>query len=490
MEILFSNKTVNEIKASLLIIPCVPDVIHPALSQVQESSGVDIMALASEEKFSGKSGQVFTLRGLKGLAGHRVLLIGLGKADERDVEGVRGAGATAIRQAREMHATTIALAAPINGDATQFIEGALLGTYSFDRYISKKDDDFSGFESITVVGAAEGLEDALIEARVLAESTNFARDLVNEIPNVLTPEMMAAKSREIASAHRLEITVMDENRLEKDGFNLIMAVGKGSMHPPRLIHMIYRPEGPVKKKIAFVGKGVTFDTGGYNLKPGSSMLAMHSDMGGAAAVMGAARAIGELRPKNIEVHFVIPTAENAINGNAMKPQDIIRGYGQKTVEIQNTDAEGRLILADAIAYIQEHKVDTIVDLATLTGACVVALGETTAGVFSDSDTLVSQLIDAGANTGEDLWRLPLTKKLDKTIDTHTADMRNVGPRWGGAITAALFLKRWLNISEWAHIDLAGPAYTEKEGATSPAGGTGFGVGTLVQFTLDQSKSLA
>lgn len=490
MEVLFSKETAIEVAASLLVIPCVPDEVHPALSQVQEKSGVDIMALASEEKFTGKSGQVFVLRGLQGLGGHRVLLVGLGKPDERDVEGVRGSGTIAIRRAREMHATTIALAPPSSQDAMQFIEGALLGTYAFDRYISKKEGDFAGFESITIIGAGKELEAAFVEARVLAESTNFARDLVNEIPNVLTPEAMASKSREIASKYHLEITVMDENQLEKDGFNLIMAVGKGSVHPPRLIHMIYRPEGPVKKKLAFVGKGVTFDTGGYNLKPGSSMLAMHSDMGGAAAVMGAARAIGELRPKNVEVHFVIPTAENNIDGNAMKPQDIFRGYGKKTVEIQNTDAEGRLILADALAYIQEHKVDTIIDLATLTGACVVALGETTAGIFSDSDTLVSQLIDAGSTTGEDLWRLPLTKKLDKALDTHTADMRNVGPRWGGAITAALFLKRWVNISEWAHIDLAGPAYTEKEGTTSPAGGTGFGVGTLVQFTLDQSKSLA
>ncbi len=490
MEILFSKETAIEVAASLLVIPCVPDELHPALSQVQEKSGVDIMALAGEEKFTGKSGQVFVLRGLKGLGGHRVLLVGLGKPDERDVEGVRGAGTIAIRRAREMHATTVALAAPANKEAMQFFEGALLGTYAFDRYISKKDGDFSGFESITIVGAGKELEAAFLEARVLAESTNFARDLVNEIPNVLTPEMMASKSREIASKYRFEITVMDENQLEKDGFNLLMAVGKGSIHPPRLIHMIYRPEGAVKKKIAFVGKGVTFDTGGYNLKPGSSMLAMHSDMGGAAAVMGAARAIGELRPKNVEVHFVIPTAENNIDGNAMKPQDIFRGYGKKTVEIQNTDAEGRLILADALAYIQEHKVDTIIDLATLTGACVVALGETTAGIFSDSDALVSQLIAAASTTGEDIWRLPLTKKLDKTLDTHTADMRNVGPRWGGAITAALFLKRWVNIPDWAHIDLAGPAYTENEGTTSPAGGTGFGVGTLVQFTLDQSKSLA
>jgi len=490
MEILFSKETAIEVAASLLVIPCVPDELHPALSQVQEKSGVDIMALAGEEKFTGKSGQVFVLRVLKGLGGHRVLLVGLGKPDERDVEGVRGAGTIAIRRAREMHATTVALAAPANKEAMQFFEGALLGTYAFDRYISKKDGDFSGFESITIVGAGKELEAAFLEARVLAESTNFARDLVNEIPNVLTPEMMASKSREIASKYRFEITVMDENQLEKDGFNLLMAVGKGSIHPPRLIHMIYRPEGAVKKKIAFVGKGVTFDTGGYNLKPGSSMLAMHSDMGGAAAVMGAARAIGELRPKNVEVHFVIPTAENNIDGNAMKPQDIFRGYGKKTVEIQNTDAEGRLILADALAYIQEHKVDTIIDLATLTGACVVALGETTAGIFSDSDALVSQLIAAASTTGEDIWRLPLTKKLDKTLDTHTADMRNVGPRWGGAITAALFLKRWVNIPDWAHIDLAGPAYTENEGTTSPAGGTGFGVGTLVQFTLDQSKSLA
>ena len=489
MNVLFSKEAVAAIQTSLLVIPCLPGQTHPALAELQEKSGVDLTALAAEENFKGNAGQVFVMRGLKGAGTYRVMLIGLGASDERDIEGVRGSGATAMRRAKDMNLRNVVLVAPTGDEAMQFIEGALLGTYAFDRYITPKEGDFAGFESITVVGAGEHVQAAFEEARVLAAGTNLARDLVNETPNVLTPAAMATKAQDIGSTYGMEVSIFDENRLERDGFNLIMAVGKGSQHPPRLIHMIYKPAGGAKKKIAFVGKGVTFDTGGYNLKPGGSMLGMHSDMAGAAAVLGAARAIGELKPTNVEVHFVIPSAENSINGNAMKPQDIFRGYGKKTVEIQNTDAEGRLILADALAYIQEHNVDTIVDLATLTGACVVALGETTAGLFSDSESLVAGLIEAGRQTGEDLWRMPLTKKLDKALDTHTADMKNVGPRWGGAITAALFLKRWVNIPEWAHLDIAGPAYAEKEAITSPAGGTGFGVSSLVQFVLNESKTL-
>lgn len=490
MEVSFTKEAASTVSTSLLVIPCVPDEVHPALAEVQEKCGVDILGHASEENFKAGSGQVFVMRALKGLGTHRVMLVGLGKPSDRDIEGLRGAGVAAMRRAKDMYIGSLALVAPVGDDAMQFIEGALLGTYKFDRYISPKDGDFKGFESITVVGASPGVEEAFTEARILADATNFARDLVNETPNVMTPEALASKAREVASTHSLKINVFDENHLEREGFNLLMAVGKGSVHPPRLIHLVYTPAGPVKKKVAFVGKGVTFDTGGYNLKPGASMLSMHSDMAGAAAVLGAAKAIGELKPEHVEVHFVVPAAENAINGNAMKPQDIIRGYGKKTVEIQNTDAEGRLILADALAYIQEQKVDTIIDLATLTGACVVALGETTAGMFSNSETLVAELAAASAATGEDLWRMPLTKKLDKTIDTHTADMKNVGPRWGGAITAALFLKRFVDLEDWAHLDIAGPAFAESETSTSPAGGTGFGVGTLVQFTLNRAKSLA
>lgn len=488
MEVQFGKESAVETKAALLVIPCSPTEVHPALKEIQEKSGVDILGMATEEGFKSEASQVFVMRGVSNLGTKRVMLVGLGEAADRDVEGVRGAGATAIRRAKDMHISSVALVAPTGDEAREFVEGALLGSYAFKRYVTPKEDDFAGVQSIEILDGAK-IETEFHVSKATADAINFARDLVNEVPNVMTPDTLATKAKDIASIYKLQATIYDENHLQREGFNLIMAVGKGSVHPPRLIHLVYTPEGGAKKKIAFVGKGVTFDTGGYNLKPGNSMLGMHSDMGGAAAVLGAARAIGELRPPHVEVHFVIPTTENSINGDAMKPQDIFMGYGKQTVEIQNTDAEGRLILADALAYIQEHNVDTIVDLATLTGACVVALGETTAAIFSDSDDLVAQLSQAAAQTGEDFWRMPLTKKLDKAIDTPTADMKNVGPRWGGAITAALFLKRWVKINDWAHLDIAGPAYTEKEATTAPPGGTGFGVGTLVQYTLNQSKSL-
>ena len=487
MEVIIRNDDITTIEAGLIALPVAGDEPSESLLQGAKASGLDIWGLAKSEQFKGEPGQSFMLRGVQGMGTSRVLLVGIGSDDSREFDSVRAAGTSVARQAKTAFVGTFAIVAPAGKKETlQFAEGAILGTYRFDRHVSRKDDDFEGFETL-IIASTEDIADQVAEARVVAAGVNLARDLVNETPNHLTPEAMAAKARQIGSEYHLDTNVFDESHLEREGFNLIMAVGKGSVHPPRLIHMIYRPAGEVKCKIAFVGKGITFDTGGYNLKPGASMLAMHSDMAGAAAVLGAARAIGELKPQGVEVHFVVPTAENSVSGNAMRPQDIIRGYGNKTVEIQNTDAEGRLVLADALAYIQEHKVDTIIDLATLTGACVVALGDGTAGLFSNDETLIAGIQKAADTTGEDFWRLPLNAKMDSLLDTPMADMRNIGPRWGGAITAALFLKRFVDLKAWAHMDIAGPAYAEKDSPIAPTGGTGFGVATLVQYTIDASK---
>lgn len=489
-DIEISQEDLVEVDAGLLIVPCEPDHKSSVLDAIREATDVDIMALADEENFACKAGQTFVFRGLRGMKSHRVVLVGLGTPDEREMDAIREAGATAAREARNMRAKTFAVTAPPRPEDTlRFVEGIILGAYRFDRYLSKSEDEFDGFESMTILSRIDGLEAQVDLARKIANGVNFARDLVNETPNYLTPVVLAEKAREVASSYKLECTIFDEDELVSRGFNLIMAVGKGSIHPPRLVHLVYKPKGEVKRRIAFVGKGVTFDTGGYNIKPGSSMLAMHTDMAGAASVLGAARAIGEIQPEGVEIHFVTPSAENSISGEAMKPQDIFRGYGKKTVEIHNTDAEGRLILADALAYIQEFEPEVIIDLATLTGACVVALGETTAGLFSNDDTLAESILAAAKASGEDIWRMPLNKKLDKELDTPMADMKNIGSRWGGAITAALFLNRWIEDDfegAWAHLDIAGPAYSDKESALSPAGGTGFAVSTLVELAMSDS----
>lgn len=442
----------------------------------------DIATLAAEEGFKGKIGQEYVVRALSKPTG-KIILVGVGTDSDLKKGSARKAGVLAIRSAKKLRATTIAIST-LDGFEDEIIEGLELGNYHFDKYLTKDEDAFDGVKNVELLFAKTT---AIDHPKIMAGAINYARDLVNLAPNDLYPESLAASAQEVAKFGNLECKIFDEKELEEKGFNLIMAVGKGSIHQPRLIHLTYKPQGPVTHVVGFVGKGVTFDTGGYNIKPGASMMNMHCDMGGSAAVLGAAKAIAELRPDNVEVHFIVPSAENAIANNAFKPNDIFRGYGGKTVEIHNTDAEGRLILADALAYAQEQGVETLIDLATLTGAAVVALGEYTTGLFSNDDDLVARLQYAGDASGEDLWRMPLTERLDELIDTPFADMKNVGPRWGGAITAALFLKRWVNLDAWAHLDIAGPAFTESEDPLGPKGGTGHCVATLVRFVEGLSK---
>ena len=266
------------------------------------------------------------------------------------------------------------------------------------------------------------------------------------------------------------------------------AVGKGSSRPPRLIHLVYKPKGQVRHKLALVGKGITYDTGGYDLKTGGHMLTMHCDMAGGAAVLGAAEALGRLKPEGVEVHFVVAAAENSINGEAMRPNEIYKSYGGKTVEILNTDAEGRLVLADALEYIQEQaSPQTIVDLATLTGACVVALGDHTAGLFVRDEGLHTQLAGAIEASGEDFWRMPLSQRLKEQLDSPVADTSNLGKRMGGAITAALFLGKFVELERWAHMDIAGPAYIREDRKEQIPGATGFGVTTLVELAQNLGR---
>ena len=484
MKVNLVDGNVAEIEADLLAIPISSSLASPALTQLSEASGVDLAAMAADEHFKGEVGKTFLWRGLPNVAARRVVLVGIGDDEDVSQGSYRRAGVAASRVAREVRAqkAAVVVESPEHGPLSELAMGWDLGGYRFSRHRSKTDDSFSGNDELVIVGTSSDEARAAIDhGRLVARAVMRARDLVNEPPNELVPETLAQAARGIGSAVGLETKILGENALTEKGFNLIMAVGKGSEHPPRLIHLVYRPEGEAKRKIALVGKGVTFDTGGYNLKPGGSLLNMHCDMAGAAAVLGAAQAIGELKPKDVEIHFIVPTAENAVAHNAFKPNDIFRGYGGKTVEIHNTDAEGRLILADALAYAQEQGVDTVIDLATLTGACVIALGEGTAGLFATDDELAEQLLEASRHSGEHLWRMPLTQKMDKLLDTTMADMKNVGPRWGGAITAALFLKRWIEVDKWAHLDIAGPAWTEKDDDLAPEGGTGFGVATLVAW---------
>lgn len=472
----------SEIQSDLLIVPLtsLDDLKHAALESVAKETRIH--SVAEEEGFEAKQGQLLLFRGIEALKSPRVLFVGLGKEKKE----VRASLVSAARKAKTIKSRKVVVFVPEKSLTREIVEGFQFGVYSFDKYKTKKSGDsdtYAGVTDFSVVG--EVCEKGLHLAQVYAKGIYFARDLGNEPPNVLFPGSLADRAVEIAEKYGFDHTVYDEKYLKENGFNLLLAVGKGDEHQPRLIHLHYKPEGEVKKSVALVGKGITFDTGGYSLKTGGHMLNMHLDMCGAAAVLGAAEIIGQLKPDNVEVHFIVPSAVNSVSSTAYKLNDIIKGLGGKTVEIQNTDAEGRLVLADALAYAQQQSPDEIIDLATLTGACVVALGETTAALYSTDEKMASKLLDAAKSNDEDLWRMPLTQKLDKSLDSKVADMRNIGERMGGSITAALFLKRWIEIDSWSHIDLAGPAMVSSPSDLSSAGGTGYAVALLASYLTEQ-----
>lgn len=492
----------SAIEADLLVVPVSSKSFSAksagVLAPIIESLGYDLFEEAALEGFEAKKGQSFLLRGLSEITTRRLLLLGVGDTEKLLHGALRQVGVTAARRARKFRTRRVAIALPADlpeklsaqTAAGHLLEGFERGSYCFDRYITPGEKQFEGVADLQIVLPAElsadtnANTDVLHNSRVLAGAVTLARNLVNEPPAVMTPEEFARIAAEVAAENNLENHTLHHAQLVERGFNLILAVGQGSDNPPALIHLVYRAKNLSKdakpaRRIALIGKGITFDTGGYSIK--NNMQIMHSDMAGGAAVLGAAQAIAQIAPADLEIHFIIPTAENSINGLAIKPQDIIRGYGNQTVEILNTDAEGRLVLADAIAYAQEFEVDTIVDLATLTGSAVMALGDHTAALFSNSETLAKSLLAAAENAGENLWRMPLIERLDKTIDTPVADMKNIGPREAGSITAALFLRRWVTVSQWAHLDIAGPAYMTSGDDFYAQGATGYGVATIVDF---------
>jgi len=327
------------------------------------------------------------------------------------------------------------------------------------------------------------------EVEDICQGVEFARKLVAAPPNNLTPLEMSQKAIEIATDYNLEIKILEENDCLNLGMGAYLAVAKGSNLKPKFIHITYRPENSVSYKIALVGKGLTFDSGGYNLKVGASQIEMMKyDMGGSASVLGAAKTIGSLKPKGVEIHFIVAACENMINGLAMHPGDVITASNGKTIEVNNTDAEGRLTLADALTYASNLKPNTIIDLATLTGACLIALGNDVAGMWSNNDELAKELLESSLKKGEGLWRMPLQKSYKDGLKSHIADMKNTGPRAGGSITAALFLEEFLDKNiNWAHIDIAGTCWTDKNKGLNPSGATGYGVRTLIEWIKSKEK---
>ena len=363
------------------------------------------------------------------------------------------------------------------------VEGFVLGGYRFDKYKNHKDKR-SGSASVVIACRARNrgaAERALIHARVVSEEVNRARDLVNEPGDKVVPKTLAQLAKKIAASGKLGSTIITGAQLEKQGYRGLPAVGKGSIYPPYLIVLRHRPRRKSKQHLALVGKGITFDTGGISIKPSEGMWQMKGDMAGAAAVLGAMAAVAKIKPK-IAVTGIVATAENFPGPEAQRPGDIFIAKNGKSIMVDNTDAEGRLVLTDALARAGEEEATHIVDAATLTGACVRALGTSVAGVMGNDATLVRAVIAAGARHGEAYWELPLVEEYKELLKTPYADLNNIGGKYAGAITAGLFLQEFVPESAaWAHLDIAGPFILEKKWKYYPEGATGFGVKTMVEL---------
>ena len=441
--------------------------------------GGALSAAADRLRFRAKPRQQVAVDTLGKLGAARVLLIGLGKADEVTAAIRRDYAALAVEAATRGRFETLCIT-PVDGHAADLACGAALGAYRYSELIA--DDPEDPRFSVTSAAIACDDADAVRTGAALGEAVNLARTLVNLPPNVCTPEHLAQTARDIAASNdRFEVTIFgwDEIRARKMGG--ITGVSQGAKIPPRFIHLKYTPPGSsAGDALAFVGKGITFDSGGLSLKDGKSMADMYIDMAGSAAVLGAMKAVALLNP-DAPVHGIVGACENMPGGDAYRPSDVLTMYSGKTVEVLNTDAEGRLVLADAIHYATKLGPRAIVDLATLTGACMVALGPFYTALFSDDDGLAAEIAAAADRSDENIWRMPLDPKLRESLKSKRADIKNLGGRWGGAITAAQFLQAFKGDTPWAHLDIAGPALADKDDASIRAGGTGFGVLTLFEL---------
>lgn len=463
------------------------------------SGGLLTAAIAARPNFKGKHGDGISVILPKAAGFKQAIIFGLGDVKALDAVGYENLGGKLFMHLKALAAGSVAVLfdAPKEGlkeaeSAAAFASGLRLRDYSFDKYRSKskKDKSGDGVKDVTIVTAANTAAAKLYaDYDAIAGGVLFARDLVTEAPNVLYPESYADIVAKELKPLGVQVEVIDEKKMAKLGFGAHLAVGQGSIRPPRVVVLRWNGTGKKSgsKPLAFVGKGVTFDTGGISIKPAAGMEEMKMDMGGSAAVVGLIRALAKSKAK-VDVVGVIGLAENMPSDRAFRPADIVTSLSGKTIEVLNTDAEGRLVLCDALTYVQNtYKPRLIVDLATLTGAIMVALGYEYAGTFANDDKLWSQLEQASKDTGEKLWRMPLDQSYRDEMTNNITDLKNLGNlgRYGGACSAAGFLEHFIEDgTPWAHIDIAGTAWIKGDKPTVPKGGTGFGVRLLYRFVLD------
>ncbi len=499
MKIQLSEKPWAELAADVLVVGAYKDgVLGAAAAEVDKALGGHIKAAAKDE-MKGGVGETVLVHSLGMIKAKRVLVVGLGKKDAAGAGAARDAMAVASRVAHKLKAekiaSTVLLDLPQTAgthapNARAAAEGAQLGPYSYLRYkTGEKTFDADTLTFATAKGSAKGLDREIAVGATLADAAIFARDLVSAPANDCTPTYLAEQAKKFKG---LEVKIFEEKDIERMGMGLLLGVSRGSVQPAKFIRILYRPAGAAKDapiEYAFVGKGITFDTGGINLKPADGIAKMKYDMSGAAAVLAAMRSLPALKP-NVSILGLVPCTENMPSGSATKPGDIHVSMAGKTVEIDNTDAEGRLILADALTYGVRQGAQKLVDLATLTGACLIALGRGAAGLMSNNPAWAGEVKAASEAAGERLWELPLYEDYLQLTVSDIADLKNTGGRDGGTITAGLFLQEFVDGTPWVHLDIAPTAWTDKDLPTAVKGATGFGARTLLNIALAASPSSA
>lgn len=499
MEIKVIAGDITSTEADAIVVNLFEGVERPggATGAVDKALAGAITNLIAHGEIKGKLSEISIIHSLGKLPARIVAVAGLGKQSEFSLDRIRQISAEFCRSLRKLNCRKIATIVHGGGiggikpeiASQAIVEGSILGLYRFRKHMTKTPENHDIEEILIVERDATkvpALEQGCRMGQIIAEATNLARDMINEPANHMTPSDMAQAAQELAKTYGLDLTVLERDEMESEGMGALLGVARGSQQPPKFIILSYRGDTTSSKTLGLVGKAITFDSGGLDIKPTDAMADMKGDMSGGAAVMAALGAIAQLKPK-INVTAIVPATENMPGGNALKPGDILRAANGKTIEVVNTDAEGRLTLGDALSYAVKQGLSPLVDIATLTGACHVALGDFCSGIFTNSQELVDKLIKAGAEAGERLWQMPMYEEYKEQNKSDVADIKNSGGRWGGAITAAQFLAEFVGDTPWAHIDIAGTARSEKERGYLVKGATGVGVRTLINFLLTLAK---
>ena len=502
MEIKVVSGDITKVKADAAIVNLFEGIKRPdgATGAVDQALDGTISKLIAKGDIKGKLNEVTLIHTMGKLGPERIVVVGLGKQEGFTYDSIRGVMAVTCRLLRKLGAKRVATivhgagAGSIDAEkAGQAIaEGTILGLYAFRKYITKKPEQGEIKELIIVEHDKKKLpllKRGVGRGRVLAEAANFARDMTNQPANYMTPSDMAEVARGVASEWGLEFTVLERKEMEKLGMGALLGVSQGSRQSPKFIIMSYRGGDPAASPLGLIGKGLTFDSGGISIKPSEGMDEMKTDMAGGAAIIGAMKAIAELKPR-INVTGLIPATENLPGGAAFKPGDVLKAMNGKTIEVANTDAEGRLILADAICYAKKLGLTPLVDVATLTGACIIALGDVCSGAFGNDQGVLDKVIKAGEEAGEKIWQLPMYEEYKELNKSEVADVKNTGGRYGGAITAAQFLAVFSEGTPWVHLDIAGTSFIKRDKAYLAKGATGVAVRTLTNlaFALAEGKS--